>query len=200
MTPDSAASHIHLCSPAGVWPPQSRSASLSLALSPYKADHRVSRARLPPTDALRGSPGRGLWAPPLPTPHPRTPAPAPASEPLGGVLRSPPLPPPRISGSPCDWSTPTSVAGAGAGRGDARRPGSGRCPAPATAGGASRGPTRGSRTAADQGGASASPSLSPPAAAAAAVATATAGPSSCPGLCAPAFRPPRPSMRGWSVA
>ena len=71
MTPHSAASHIRFCPSAGVGSPQSRPAPLSLALSPYKADHRVSPARLLPTNALRGSPGRGLWAPPSPTPHPR---------------------------------------------------------------------------------------------------------------------------------
>ena len=50
MTPHSAASHIRLCPSAGVGSPQSRPAPLSLALSPYKADHRVSPARLAAAD------------------------------------------------------------------------------------------------------------------------------------------------------
>lgn len=49
-----------------------RPAPLRQALSPYKADHPVGQARLPPTNALLGSPGRGLCAPASPTPRPRT--------------------------------------------------------------------------------------------------------------------------------
>ena len=173
MTPHSAASHVRLCPSAGVGSPQSRPAPLSLALSPYKADHRVSPARLLPTNALRGSPGRGLWAPPSPTPHPHTPAPA--SEPPGGAKPSPPLSPPPFTGAPAigrplealhlNWSPPASVAGAKADRDDARQSGSGRCPRPAAAGGAWRGLTLSSLTAAVLGGASARLSHSSPVAA-----------------------------------
>lgn len=118
MTPHSAASHIRFCPSAGVGSPQSRPAPLSLALSPYKADHRVSPARLLPTNALRGSPGRGLWAPPSPTPHPHTPAPA--SEPPGGAQPSPPLSPPlhqlplRLAGR---WSSVPRLVAARVSRG-----------------------------------------------------------------------------------
>ncbi|XDA81658.1 hypothetical protein R6Z07F_011589 [Ovis aries] len=134
MTPHSAASHIRFCPSAGVGSPQSRPAPLSLALSPYKADHRVSPERLLPANALRGSPAPPAIGRPLGALHP-------------------------------DWSLPASVAGAKADRGDARQPGFGRCPRTAAAGGAWRGRTLSSLTAAVLGGASAGLSRSSPVAA-----------------------------------
>lgn len=116
---------------------------------------------------------------------------APASGPPEGALMSPQL----LTASPptpalptigqqlsSDGSPPVSVTSPGAGRGDARRPGSGRCPAPAAAGRGVRQLTRGRHTAAVQGGVRANPSRSPPTAA------ATTGLSSCPGLSRPSMR------------
>lgn len=71
-----------------------RPAPLRHALSPYKADHPVGQARPPPTNALLGSPGRGLRAPASPTPRPRTRAGFLATRGRPGVsaaLTSPPL-------------------------------------------------------------------------------------------------------------
>lgn len=67
MTAHSAASHMHLSPSEGVRSPQSHPAPLGQAL--FKVDHQVGRARLLPTNVLRGSTGRGLWAPASPTPQ-----------------------------------------------------------------------------------------------------------------------------------
>ena len=75
--------------PQAAGPHQPCPAPLSPALSAYTADHPVGQARLPPPNALRGSPGRGLRAPASSTPHPSTPTIEPASRPPGGARRLP---------------------------------------------------------------------------------------------------------------
>lgn len=135
---------------------------LSQPLSPYKTDHQAGQTRRLPTSALRGSPGRGLGTS---FTHPASQQPrwllghqgAPRAS---AAPRRSPLP------GPPDWPAALSSElrlavifvsrGRGAGCGDARRPGSGRCPAPAAAGGAGRGAARGSQTVAVQGGIGAS--------------------------------------------
>lgn len=173
MIAHSTASHIHLSSSAVDWgspaPPHlPRLCPLTKRIIRLA---RRGRCRLTPFGSRSGGDtGSGFYPP-------RSPAHAPASGPPGGALVSPQLltaspPPParpaiglRPRTLSSDWSLSTSVTGAGAGRSDARRLGSGRCPAPAAAGRGWRGPTRGSHTAAVLGGVSASLSRSPPAAA-----------------------------------
>lgn len=192
MIPHSTAPHAHLSSSAGDWgspaPPHfTKLCPLSRRITPVA---RRGCCRLTPFGSHRGGDSGSRLRPP------RTPAHAPASGPPEGA---PAAPQPLAASPPLDWpaawSSEPRLAAARVSHGsgdDARRPGSGRCPAPAAAGGASRGPTRGSQTAAVLGGASASPSRSPPAAA------ATTGAS--PRSSLPRSRPPRPSMRDRAVA
>lgn len=142
-------------------------------MSPYEAGHSATQTPLLPTNTLGGGHPGGNSGHRLRPPG--TPAPAPASAPVppGGARVSPSLLqhlPPPLPDSLYYWSDVSRSLsrlvifrvglGCWAGRSDARRSSSGRCPAPAASGGVWRAATRCSQTAVVLGGDSSRPSFS----------------------------------------
>lgn len=151
--------------------PSCPAGSLSHFLSPYEAGHSATQTPLLPTKTLgrgvirEGTLDTGFAHPARPHPHPHR-----TTRWRSSVSFAPQHLPPPLPNSLYYWSSVSRSSsrlvifrvglGCWAGRSDARRSSSGRCPAPAASGGVWRAATRCSQTAVVLGGDSSRPSFS----------------------------------------